>query len=268
MRLIFIRHGDPDYTIDSLTEKGKREAECLSKRIASWRNIDGIYVSPLGRAQLTAKMGLSRLGEDQLTDRFRETHPHILSDMKNGFPSETLPWLQEFNCPIEDPTTHRVKVPWDFMPEFYTKIPAFYGTEGPEKWMDVPPYNTNPDLKPTALHVFGELDALLDGYGYHRSGRLYLRDLSKTGNDENDAILFFCHFGVTALMLSHLFDIPFPLLSMNFISTPTGVTVLNNENRLGNRSIFRLQFFGDTSHLTRYGEEVSASGAFSSVFQG
>lgn len=30
MRLVIIRHGDPDYTIDSLTEKGWREAEYLS----------------------------------------------------------------------------------------------------------------------------------------------------------------------------------------------------------------------------------------------
>ena len=30
MRLIIVRHGDPNYEIDSLTEKGWREAEFLS----------------------------------------------------------------------------------------------------------------------------------------------------------------------------------------------------------------------------------------------
>ena len=34
MKLIIIRHGDPDYSIDSLTEKGWREAELLSERIS------------------------------------------------------------------------------------------------------------------------------------------------------------------------------------------------------------------------------------------
>ena len=34
MKLLFIRHGDPDYTIDSLTEKGWKEAEFLSEKIA------------------------------------------------------------------------------------------------------------------------------------------------------------------------------------------------------------------------------------------
>ena len=32
MKIIFIRHGEPNYEIDSLTEKGWREAELLSKR--------------------------------------------------------------------------------------------------------------------------------------------------------------------------------------------------------------------------------------------
>ena len=30
MRLLIVRHGDPDYSIDSLTEKGWKEAEYLS----------------------------------------------------------------------------------------------------------------------------------------------------------------------------------------------------------------------------------------------
>ena len=37
MKLLFIRHGDPDYTIDSLTEKGWKEAEFLSEKIKGYR---------------------------------------------------------------------------------------------------------------------------------------------------------------------------------------------------------------------------------------
>lgn len=48
MRIIFIRHGDPDYVNDSLTEKGVREAELLAKRVAKWENITQFYCSPLG----------------------------------------------------------------------------------------------------------------------------------------------------------------------------------------------------------------------------
>ena len=34
MKLLLIRHGEPDYTIDSLTEKGWKEAELLAERIS------------------------------------------------------------------------------------------------------------------------------------------------------------------------------------------------------------------------------------------
>ena len=33
MRLIFIRHGDPDYEKDSVTEKGEREIELLADKL-------------------------------------------------------------------------------------------------------------------------------------------------------------------------------------------------------------------------------------------
>lgn len=33
MKLIIVRHGDPDYSIDSLTEVGKKEAELLAARM-------------------------------------------------------------------------------------------------------------------------------------------------------------------------------------------------------------------------------------------
>lgn len=52
MKLIFIRHGEPDYSIDSLTEKGWREAELLAKRATKWP-VTQFYVSPLGRAKDT-----------------------------------------------------------------------------------------------------------------------------------------------------------------------------------------------------------------------
>ncbi len=46
MKLIFIRHGEPDYSIDSLTEKGWREAELLSKKLSKL-DIKDFYVTSL-----------------------------------------------------------------------------------------------------------------------------------------------------------------------------------------------------------------------------
>ena len=35
MRILLIRHGDPDYENDALTEAGRKEAEALSERMKS-----------------------------------------------------------------------------------------------------------------------------------------------------------------------------------------------------------------------------------------
>ena len=60
MRLLIIRHGDPDYARDNLTEKGKREAKLLSEMLAKDK-IDYLYCSPLGRAKATCG-GKARFG--------------------------------------------------------------------------------------------------------------------------------------------------------------------------------------------------------------
>ena len=57
MKLMIIRHGDPDYELDSLTEKGRREAGLLAKRLVN-EQIDHYYLSPLGRALATAEYTL------------------------------------------------------------------------------------------------------------------------------------------------------------------------------------------------------------------
>ena len=45
MRIMIVRHGEPDYARDSLTGKGWREAEYLSERLCR-DHIDAVYVSP------------------------------------------------------------------------------------------------------------------------------------------------------------------------------------------------------------------------------
>ena len=78
MKLLLIRHGEPDYTIDSLTEKGWKEAELLSEKLCNMK-IDEFYVSPLGRAKDTAKATLERLNQK----------------------AEVKEWLQVFPCRID-----------------------------------------------------------------------------------------------------------------------------------------------------------------------
>ena len=61
MKLYFVRHGDPDYSIDSLTEKGWREVEYLSERMVKIPAV-AYFCSPMGRAKDTARPTLEKLG--------------------------------------------------------------------------------------------------------------------------------------------------------------------------------------------------------------
>ena len=74
MRILIIRHGDPDYERDGLTPNGKAEARLLARRMAA-EKVDRIYVSPLGRARETAAPVLKELGLDADVRDWMEEFP-------------------------------------------------------------------------------------------------------------------------------------------------------------------------------------------------
>ena len=258
MRLIFIRHGDPDYEHDDLTEKGAREAALLAPRMAAIRNVVGIYVSPFGRAQATAAPALKMMNREAVT----------------------LPWLREFSYRIEDPLTGRLHVPWDLPPEYYTQVPIFYDKD---HWYEAPIYHTNPEIAENAPLVYQGFDELMASYGYHRHGEdayyhvdgaslISDEDRSNYGHDfhptdEDETLLFFCHLGAELLLVGRLLGISPVILWHGIYTAPTAVTVLNEERRYNNNAIFRIQVLGDTSHLKEGGEPVSYSGAFGPILQ-
>ena len=61
MRIVFVRHGEPDYEHDCLTETGKAQAAEAAKRLRGL-GITEIYASPMGRAQQTAASTAEMLG--------------------------------------------------------------------------------------------------------------------------------------------------------------------------------------------------------------
>ena len=241
MRLIFIRHAEPDYKNNTLTEKGFREAAILAERTADWTNVREAFVSPLARAQLTAAPCLEKL----------------------RVPFTTYDWLQEFLYPVKDPVTGAESILWDFSPEFFTREPAFYTPTG---WLDTPLARSNPDVALAYAEVCAGLDGILEKYGYRREGLLY-RAASFTEGDEETSVLFFCHFGITCFMMAHLTGISPILLLHHTVIPPTGITIFNAEKDAGGAAHFRAQGIGDVSHLRLAGEPISRAAAFSPLFQ-
>ena len=234
MKLLIIRHAEPDYSIDSLTEKGFREASLLSNRLCRL-NIDDFYVSPQGRAQATAQPTLKRLGRE----------------------ARTLDWLHEFRGYVIDPKSGEKSYGWDFMPQYWTRCPEFW---------DVDAWRNN-ELVATGNSgvIFDEttagLDALLSKYGYTREGRMY-----RTDCNSDATVVLFCHFGISMAILSHLLSVPFHLLLHGFILPPSSVTELVTEERLPGEVWFRCVAFGDTSHLYVADEPISHYGRYSEHF--
>lgn len=260
MRIIFVRHGEPDYTNDSLTEKGKREAELLAKRSAHW-NVKDIYVSPMGRAKETAAPTLKAL----------------------NMSAEEIPWLREFSYQVKSPTHGENSVPWDFIPSHLYADKRMISVD---EWINIDPMNGNPKISENYPVVINGIDELLKKYGYIRNGSYYLREDGREryikstvrdhkfatvddlpAGDSEPTIVLFCHLGVTCLIMSHLLNIPFELLTHGLFLPTTSLTILNTEERWGNEVSFRAQAIGDVAHLLTASEPISNAGSFAQVFQ-
>ncbi len=234
MKLLIIRHGDPDYSIDSLTEKGRREAELLKNRLLK-QDIKDFYCSPLGRAKATAAPTLTAFGKE----------------------AEIQRWLEEFPGYIIDPKTGEKRIPWDLMPEYWTKEPDFFHKD---KWIDTPLMSSG-NVKEKYIEAVAGIDRLLQKYGYLREGNLY-----RVENESTDTIALFCHFGVECVLLSHILNISPVLLWHGFIALTSSVTTLITEERERGKAYFRCCSFSDISHLYAENEPPSFQGRFCETY--
>ncbi len=264
MKIIFVRHGEPNYKKDTLTEKGWREARLLAERISKWE-VTQFYCSPLGRAKDTASCTLEKTGRTAIT----------------------LDFMREFSYPIDDPVTKRHGVPWDFVPSFWSEDPLMLDMD---KWVETDVMKQEPQIAVKYKEVWDDFDGLLAGYGYVREGHYYLRPDAKErfipitsapGNEgypqidaaeslpddgKEPVIVIFCHLGITCLVLSHLLNIPFPVVVHGFFMPTTSLTILSSEERWGKEAYFRVQALGDVGHLIVGGEPVSIAGSFTEPF--
>lgn len=228
MKIYIIRHGDPDYAADSLTEKGWREAEFLSERLIKLP-IDDFYCSPMGRARDTASLTLDKLGRK----------------------AEILDWLREFDGKVMSPFSGKNRIPWDLPPYFWCNDSRYYDLNAWSTTELMAGGNVSEVYKETVEGI----DKLLERYNLKREGMLY-----RGGEDKSIAL--FCHFGMGITILSYLVGISPVVAQHNFCLAPTSVTTLVTETDKMGCSHFRVWAAGDTSHLYANNEPVSESALF------
>ena len=230
MRIMIVRHADPDYSIDSLTETGWKEAECLSKRLEKIP-VKEYYVSPLGRAKDTASLTLKKVGRT----------------------ATECEWLREFEGHIIRPDTGKEEIVWDWLPQDWTATEEYYRRD---LW-NTTDVMTAGNIKKEYEWVVKSFDELLKKHGYEREYDYY-----RAVQPNNDTIMFFCHFGLECVLLSHLLGVSPMVLWHGMGAAPSSVTTIYTEERRKGIASFRVQSFGDVSHLYAEGREPSFAARF------
>lgn len=216
MQIFLVRHADPDYAIDDLTEFGHQEAAALGKRMASI-GLDELYASPLGRAQTTASYVA------------KET----------GLTIQTEAWTRELDWTgimIED----QMGPIWDYAGERISEIAG-----GKRIWDD----KTDHWLKQDEYRTkFNELQAFSDEFmlrqHYKRENGLY-----RMMEPSTKKIGMVCHGGFGLAWLAHLLQIPLSLAWSSFWIAPSSVTTILMEERSEHFAVPRCIALGDVSHL-------------------
>ncbi len=234
MKLLIIRHGDPDYSIDSLTEKGFREARLLKDRLVKL-NINAFYCSPLGRAKATARPTLDAYNTEA-----------VICD-----------WLMEFDGYAFDPENGERTRPWDRLPRFMCENEDYYDKD---KWIDTP-FIQSGNIKEKFKAVCDGLDEILKNHGYAHEGKIF-----KVEKENTDTVALFCHFGVECVLLSHLLKISPMALWQGFTALTSSVTTLITEEREQGTAYFRCCGFSDISHLYAGNEPPSFQARFCETY--
>ena len=225
MLLYIIRHGDPIYDPDSLTEKGRRQAEAVGRRLAA-RHFDRVYASANKRAQQTAQPFCELAG---------------IPFQVEEWTSESLAW-RDLSVETDQGRT------WAFTSVPNTAFRREESLRAGDEWYKLPEFAA---IEGEAAYgrIIAASDEFLARQGYVREGRVYR---AERPSDERVAV--FCHQGFGLTWISHLLQIPPQIMWASFDITHTGVTIIQFQADRDGYAAPRCLCLSDMSHL--YGERL------------
>lgn len=217
MRIIFVRHGHPDYVHDCLTSLGHQHAAAAALRLQD-EGISAIYSSTCGRALETAAHLAEALSLPVTRCDFMREISWGAAD-GSVMPEDGHPWsladrMIADNEPLNDPA-----------------------------WAEHAYFRSN-KLLPHVKHISRETDAWLAKLGYTREGLYY-----RTGDGTDRTIAVFGHGGASAALISHLFNIPFPYVCAAMGPDYTGITIAELGNTSGQLTAPRFEIMNDARHI-------------------
>ncbi|MBR5110027.1 MAG: histidine phosphatase family protein [Clostridia bacterium] len=220
MRIVFVRHGEPNYEKDCLTPLGHRQALAAAERLRE-EGIEAIYSSPFGRAMETARAA---------------------SDLLNIKPVHSLQFMHELYWgSVDGNPTFANGHPWDIADDLASKGWDLTRTDWPSH-----PYFANNKVTAEAARVARETDEWMETLGYVREGAYY-RCVGK--DDQQHTVALFCHGGSSAAALARIFNLPFPYMCGALHLPFTSLTIVRLNKTPGGKSLPVMELIGDGRHI-------------------
>ena len=232
MFLYLIRHGDPNYALDCLTERGKLQAQAVAKRLQH-SGITQVYSSPMGRAIETAQPTCDLL----------------------GLPMHIEPW------------SHEIPVAQMRSQSFPDGDPAVLYKVQNSRYMENGNYDI-PFSQATSAPGFRESEIETARNEIVQGGRDFLARLGyreengvyRIENPNDERVALFCHGCFLFTWMSELLHIPLHVAWSSLSFTHTGVTVLRFSNTPDNITSPRCLSCSDISHLYAHGPDTNYNG--------
>ena len=218
MRIIFVRHGHPDYVNDCLTPLGHQQAEQAALRLKN-EGIEQIFSSPMGRAHETAMYTAKLLSKDIETVDFMHEIKWGSSDGKEIY-KDGHPW---------DTSLYAISQGYSLMDESWTKNEPF----------------SNNTVFGEIERVASQSDQWLETLGYRREGTNY----RVVGDNTDRTIALFSHGGSSSALFAHLLNLPFFYLCRAICPDFTAITVLCLSDEKGALTAPAIELANDSRHI-------------------
>lgn len=211
MRIVFVRHGEPDYEKDCLTERGHLQAKAAGVRLID-EAIQKIYRSPMGRAKQTAL--------------------HIADELK--IPENeliTLDFMREIECDTPNP--------WEKSNVLVRNNESLLVKNWTEHELFKDDY-----VVPQISEKGKAFDEFLRSLGYKRRGLYY-----EVTRKNTDTIAVVSHAGSSTSVFARLFNLPATFVFDAIQPSFTTITTVTLNGEVGEIVSPRFEIANDSRHI-------------------
>lgn len=217
MRIIFVRHGHPNYELDCLTELGHKHAAAAAERLKD-EGIEKIFSSTCGRAFETAGYTARALSLDV----------------------EKCEFMREIGWgTLEGEKLYRDGHPWDTADKMVLENEALMEADIFAR----EPFCRN-DAKNYVDMIAKASDQWMETLGYKREGNYY-----RCLQPRYHTVAAFGHGGASAAQFSRMLNLPFLFVCCAMGIDYTGICILDLPDRPGQLVTPRIEVFNDARHI-------------------